>query len=411
MKKISRRDLLKMGAASGTLMTGAGRVLSQSVTYPFILQIECSGGWDQSMVFDNKVGSTVLQIDGSASLATGAGGINFVSSANRPSVDSYFNSHGAETTIVNGIFTRDLDHDLAQRRTNGVRNPLTNNPISFLTYYSTLTGLSKSYPHIISDVLNEADLYDVLTYKASLDFLKNADTRYLSGFGAATKSSLKDYLSKVYSRFSLGRINAEYDGRKVNTISSKALQESVSSSLLTANTLYDDTQPTNLRKRTFFALKMFEKGYSQAASVLDEEELSWDNHQTTTTSQNTNFERLFSDLEAIVDEAISLGIADNLIIVVKSEIGRDSRVSLNSKDHWPYTSCLIWSRQLTGGKVVGQTDDYLRGLKVDSYTGAAAPSYGVEVTFDSIYAAIFQKYGIDQKLLFGSNLIPGYFIL
>ncbi|MDB2447442.1 DUF1501 domain-containing protein, partial [bacterium] len=152
-------------------------------------------------------------------------------------------------------------------------------------------------------------------------------------------------------------------------------------------------------------------GYTQTASVLDETHLAWDTHSNALADQSTRFDSLFGDLKIILDEAVSLGIDDQLLVVVKSEFGRDSRVSVNSKDHWPYSSCLIWNKTITGGKTVGLTDEYLRGKKLDPYLQTDTGTNSVLVTHDSIFAALFQSFGVSASLLWGEDLVPTNFIL
>ena len=410
---MKRRDFLKLSGFSAISATGFSRkiIAETEDTTEYILTIECQGGWDQTLVFDNKLGSNILKVDPSASLGTGAGGINYVHNSSRPNVKTFFDTYGDNSTIVNGILTHDLDAHLAQRSTNSVKSVTLNENLNYSTFYASAAAPLKPYPHVSIDLPNDSASYEVYSYHGSLEAIESIQTssNYLSGFSAATKNALKAYLSNAYLSFSSGRINGTYTGRKINSLASKGMKENSWISVLTAN--FDNTQASNLTKRAILALNLFNSNYTQTANILDDTPHSWDDHTNTLSAQNTRFDNLFRDLKIIIDYAVTLGIADRLTILVKSETGRDSRVSLNEKDHWPYTSCLIWSKSITGSKVVGKTDEYLRGIKLDPVSGLENTASEIEVSFDSIYAALFQNFGVNKNLLWKEDLSPSYFIL
>lgn len=412
MKNLSRRDLLKIMGASGVCASSLGRLAnaqSENPSYPYILVIECSGGWDQTTVFDNKQSVPTVSTDPSSFVQSGPGNLSYVTNAAMPSVQTFFDNFGENSTIVNGIYCHELDHKKALRRTNSTYSVTSEQVTSYLAHYATIVGAGRSFPHLVSDLPFEASLYDTFTFMYSLEDVSTLYPSYMSGFSSTSVSALRTYLNDSYSNFAASRISNTYSGRKIISLASKAPKEDAAVSILTSN--YDATQSTNLRKRATLALNMFKNGYSQSAHILDETTLSWDSHENTISAQRTNFERLFADLNEILTYATSLNIQDNLVVIVKSEFGRHPRLINNGKNHWPFTSCLIWNKQLTGAKVCGQTDDYLRGKKLDPYLATEDSANAVEITFDSIFAGIFQRFAVAPSLLWPATLTPNNFIL
>lgn len=412
--KFKRRTFIKSGIASGVSLAAFGKYAfsTEANVKPFILVIQASGGWDQSLVFDFKPSTTGLYLDPNQTQVN-ANGLQYVSNSTlRPNVDLFFNTHASKCTIINGVFCHELDHQSALQKTSSAFNLRNNKRINYLSYYAANVGTGNALSHLAIDVPVESDTASIYTFEMTLDAIENHYPNYLSGYSNSnTRGKISNYLSEAFTNFSINRINDTYDGRKVDSITSKFLSNDATANIV--NTNFDGTQLTKLRKRAFFALKMFEKGYTKAATVLDEDKLSWDTHTDfndfALTTQSNRFNQLFDDLNAIIQQAESLGISDKLMIIVKSEMGRDSRVS--SKNHWPYTSCLIWSNDLNGSKTVGKTDEFLRGEKLDQVLGIKNGDYVTEVTFNSIFAALFQKNGLDKNQLWKRELLPSFFIL
>lgn len=409
---ISRRSLLKNGVGTLPLLgiSPGQMALSQSTTtYPFFLVIECSGGWDQTLVFDDKLSVSTVSTDGSASSETGAGTLTYVHNASRPAVKNFFDSQGVYSTIVNGILCHSVDHDVALEQTTTTLSVTTEEITNYLTFYSTLVGAGTGFPALSVDLPVTPGTLDRNTYRVTLDDLENRLPQYRSSFSESTKAALRSYLNATYTNFTSGRLIGNSSGLKLNAFASKGLKEDAAPSVF--GSLFDATETTSLRKRAKFALNLFANNYAMTAHVLDEDKLSWDDHSNTISAGGARFNRLFEDLSDIVAHAESLGIDQRLVIVVKSEMGRHPRIVSGLKNHWPFTSCLIWNKNMAGGKTVGQTDDYLRGLKLDPSIATENSANAVEVTFDSIFSALFSYSGVNSRLLWNEEILPANFII
>src|SRR5262245_7665492 len=112
--RCTRRALVKRGgqATAGLAAACAFRPFTAhagSSFLPYILLVHCSGGWDTTMVFDNKLGVASCTSEDGAFAANGLGGISYVGHASRPAVTNFFDAYGLNAAIVNGIKAGSLE--------------------------------------------------------------------------------------------------------------------------------------------------------------------------------------------------------------------------------------------------------------------------------------------------------------
>lgn len=75
-------------------------------------------------------------------------------------------------------------------------------------------------------------------------------------------------------------------------------------------------------------------------------------------------------LDAFLTELTAAGLLDSTLIVLYSDFGRTPKVNgRNGRDHWPFGGAMMIGGGIEGGRVVGDTDDDLRGLKINPATG------------------------------------------
>ena len=63
------------------------------------------------------------------------------------------------------------------------------------------------------------------------------------------------------------------------------------------------------------------------------------------------------------------GLSDSVVVAVSSDFSRTPTYNGNNgKDHWPYTSMMLYGPgRIPGGRLVGATDDKQEILRVDPY--------------------------------------------
>ncbi len=66
-------------------------------------------------------------------------------------------------------------------------------------------------------------------------------------------------------------------------------------------------------------------------------------------------------------------LAEETVVVVISEMGRTPLINGSlGKDHWPYTSVMLWGPGVRGDRVIGSFDLAQYGTRVDLATGDAS---------------------------------------
>ena len=127
----------------------------------------------------------------------------------------------------------------------------------------------------------------------------------------------------------------------------------------------------------------------------------WDSHSSNDSLQDKNFEHMFAEISQLLqllraaDAPGGDSLGDRTTLLVVSEMGRTPvKNGSGGKDHWPFTSAMLVGAAVSGGRVVGLTDDTLAGGTVDPTSGAAS-STGALVTPASLAAGLLQRFGVD----------------
>lgn len=78
-------------------------------------------------------------------------------------------------------------------------------------------------------------------------------------------------------------------------------------------------------------------------------------------------------LSVLIDQLKAQNLLNDTLIVCFSDFGRTPRVNNNNgRDHWPTGGALLIGGGISGGRVVGATDDSLNGINIDPTTGLAS---------------------------------------
>ena len=405
---LDRRKLLKHGIGLASLASSNSIFCKQSSASAdekqLFLIIDCHGGWDQTLVFDNKINSTTIHTDSDATFETNTNQPHFVhNAATRPEVKRFFDLYGDSCTIINGIKTENIQTPSEAIITNTFSEEDTH-----IDIWGTLANKlspNKVLPHLSIDTAPSIRTESFYSFYSSLKDIEQASgfTSVTQNFKIATAEKIREMIQKSYATLSKSEkdIKSSFADGKLNA--------SLSLPDLLARNL-DQHTAGSLNKRASVALNMLSKGYSQCASILDADFFSWSTYTDNIADQSRRFNDLFAGLANIIDEASELGIDHRLTVIVKSDLGRDGSKSSTIKGHWPYTSCLIFDKSITGGKTVGKSDEFLRSATLDPISGEVN-SAGFQTTFHSIYAALFKHHDVIIKSVFGRHIEPSSFIL
>ena len=383
MRQFSRRDFLAL-TSSGLVLPR--RLLASPTPAPSeqkFLFIYVRGGWDTTMVFTPCFDYPLVDMEEDAELAE-VSGVPFVHHADRPAVQNFFERFGRRACLINGMEVRSITHERCRR--------------------ILMTGGSDG----IAD-----DWAVTLASQGDLEY--PVPHLVLSGPAFAA-----DHLSSVVRVGSSGQLSALLDGSAVDASdisvglpsdSAQALAESyldrrLQSRLETApagrpqrvTSLYRDTledlgvlqdmidsvnfaaEPAGCRRDLYsdasVAFNAFEQGLSRCAITQDDGWCStgWDTHAGNHT-QSQSYNELFEYLTQTMDDldgrtSYSGGrLADEVTIVVLSEMGRHPTNISDGRAHWTFTSAMLIGNQVRGGQVIGAVDSNFAGMPIDLGTG------------------------------------------
>lgn len=411
MRSISRRDLFKLSAAG--LVGSSGywpllaptRALADDSFTPFVLLVYASGGWDQTMVFDNKIGVASCAQEPGWRAAQSISGIKYVDHPNRPSVKKFFEQYGKNATIINGVNCGAMARDHAIARMFGAVPDKRFRRCDWLSFYAAMLNPAADLPHIVIDVPympGEYASYAVrLTTQRIAEILKpvpNADALDQNAETALAKFRNTAFLPLVENQ-SITNIDSE----KQVTLYYQYLRHNLLGKRL-RTALGAITPPVAAENLNFIskgqlAVELFKAGYTQCLSLRAGGENEWDTTRDHFARQSALFEGLFSGLNDIMTYAGDRGILNRMLIIVMSERGRSPSLSEgDGKQAWPFSSTMLWGAGLAGNMVVGASDTLLRGVPINPTFGQQTS--GAElIDMRHIMAAIFLKANAPGRLI------------
>lgn len=333
------------------------------------------GGWDSTFVFDPHFGSAVIEGDPFAVPAQ-AGGIDFADAASRPSVRRVFEDFGDRSIVLNGLAVGSISHTACARL--------------------MLTG---------SRERQQADLPSLvaasLSGSAAVPFLALSGPRFPGERGQVLLSASPD---------AVGLISATREGHN------EALIQDYLAGL--------EQDPSGREAAYFDALgrlpQVLEQGdlltgasdLERAISALEADlcrsllfeatlpmRTMLDSHQDNQGNQAGALEQSFSELHTLLSALYAAGTLDRTLVLVLSEMGRTPVLNAaQGKDHWPYTSALLVGGGISGGRVIGASDDSLVAVGLDRDSGAAAPSLAPPTAAD-LLGGVLQHLDLDAQAL------------
>jgi uncharacterized protein (DUF1501 family) len=91
----------------------------------------------------------------------------------------------------------------------------------------------------------------------------------------------------------------------------------------------------------------------------------FDTHKNHDMTQGKAMTRLLEGVDFIMEEAVAMGVADQVTILVGSEFARTPSYNANmGKDHWPFTSMMALGANIPGGKIVGATTSTQGAMRI-----------------------------------------------
>ncbi len=416
-----RRDLLQMAPLSLLAGLGIPRLARAGVSANDrkFLFVFASGGWDPTWVFAPEFDNPFVDMPPDDSQKVQQGGHTWVSSASRPSVDSFFTTFGHRTCMVNGLVVPSIAHERCRRLlfTGGSSADTNDFPMRLAMGapgHLPLANVVFSGPSYADGTGSGAvrigtngqfgALLDGSCVAGSLPPLRLPN----AAIGALEDSYVLDRVQRAAAaaqRGAASRIAGAYASAVADATGVAAMSD-----LLTVGA-------ADSRNQLLDAADLLASGVARCVTVADVgvEGVDWDTHSEIT-RQALNYESLFGNLNVLLafleSSAGTTGgsLADEVTVVVFSEMGRYPRFNVSmGKDHWTTTSMMLIGGGIQGGRLIGGYDDNMGGVPVIPSTGESDPtgaSGGVVLQSVHLGATLLALADMDPVEAFGSDVEP-----
>lgn len=428
---MKRRDFMRMTAtASGMLLYGGVEMaLAQQAGGPYWLLVEARGGWDPTSFCDPKgfglgVNGDINNYDPND--IGQAGNIRYAPPPDMFANDNnlfrnsdFFNAHFQRLVVINGINHGTNSHKFG--RTVGWTGTLQQEYPSIGPLIASEVAPDHSLPFIASSssestrtgglvprtLISDGDLISI----REIAYPNRTNVSQANQYHSDTMRGLIDSAAAVRRQqqmaeqrlLRLQNALAQHDAARNRDVAS--LQDFVAALETTAapnGYVNSRSQARSLFRKAQTAFAAFESGSAATAHIHMG---GFDTHGRHDELHHPRLMDLLAAIDNIITDAVARGIADNLIIVMGSDLGRTNKYNGdNGKDHWSHTSMMVWAAPqfISGNKVVGATDDLQISQRVNPAT-LALDNNGVELTPEYMHQAFRNLAGIDQNPAVTSN--------
>jgi hypothetical protein len=358
---------------------GGGQALSAPVPAERkFLFIYAYGGWDYSFVFAPLFDNSWVDTDPGSTVAE-AHGLSYVDAASRPAVREFFEGYGDRACILNGMEVRSITHSVCRRLVfTGTTQSQADDFGSILAGHSSqdlvlphmvLSGPSYGHEFASQVVRMGPDgqlpsLLDGSCYQGTEPSFAVPDAQ----LQAVAEAYLRDRAESVVAEDRPGW------GGRVGQLHSRSLAQLDQLDQLGVEL---DFEGEDTAGKIQDALKLFSLGLSRCVTLQHDGlyNIGWDSHATNSL-QAEHFELLFQVLNQVMESLDSetglsgAPLADEVTVVVVSEMGRDPRLNAQAgKHHWTHTSAMVLGAGIQGGQVLGGFDENVASSPVDMGTG------------------------------------------
>jgi hypothetical protein len=147
-----------------------------------------------------------------------------------------------------------------------------------------------------------------------------------------------------------------------------------------------------LAQQAEIALASFKAGVCVSANLTIGQ---FDSHANNDPDQMRLIPEFLAGIAYLMRRAEELGIRDQMVVVVQSEMGRTPNYNGgNGKDHWSIGSIMFLGRGIKGNRVIGATDEQQFHVPIDPASLALDREKGVRVRPEHIHTALREFAGI-----------------
>lgn len=411
----SRRTFLSgCGLASivGTAaLTGFGRrVAAQGLQSPKnLIVVFANGGWDTTYALDPKPG--LGSIDAPEGDVQEFGGIPIFTSAQRPTVTSFFEQYASLATVVRGVMVQSINHpDCAKRLLTGTPSD-ENADVSTLVAHEL--GMARAIPSLVFGRSSYPGPHGSITARAGA--LNQIGTLLDPVDGLPIGDPINDPVipfipaegeAELVEQYLTSRGNAEAavlggDGRSAQRYQDYVDSLDRARQMREVADFGDLDYAGDLTLQAQIGVSAIEQGLAWSLHL---EGGDFDTHSYNLL-QAVEHEAFYAGLIALMDLLTTRPGAmpgnkmiDETVVAVMSEMGRTPKLNATmGKDHWPVTSAMFLGAGVGGGRALGATDDMAGSLNVNYQTGEADPDGGKALQYGNLAAALLQACGVDSS--------------
>lgn len=370
---MNRRSLIKTGLASAGLLslpTTKAQAYSAGSDRKFLF-IRVPNGWDTTRVFTPMFGTSgiVMESDGFTKQIED---IEYVSHDDRPAVDTFFETYGQHTALLNGLIVPSVNHAICDRLL--YSDSSTGSSPDWATQIASAQSERYTLPHVLISgrVLagNRANLIVNVGTEGQMNQLLSGDLMSLADHHTRSpRIETQDIVSKHLARSAsaLGNPFGDFYEQSMERIG--FMKEISDSGLVNWNTDGSLTSQIHLTRDLF-------KNDLTRCVTLEFKRESFDSHVDNSSKQSANFQDLFvflNEVMTVLQQTLSSTggtLLDDVCVVVLSEMGRTPYENGGKgKDHWQHTSAMLMGSGIQGGRTYGQFSSLFYGQPLDLQSG------------------------------------------
>jgi len=406
---MKRRTFIQMmSAATAAALLPTTVQAADEYTGPLYIFVHADGGWDPTSLCDPKghedgdADPMNKQFKTSEIKQSSSGSnISYAPLGEDYKFQTFFDKYGQDLLIINGINSQTNGHSSGER-------------------YAGSGQLSEGLPSLAALVAG------IHLPSSPMAYLGNGGYRRTEGVTAATRIDNATRLEEISLPNTLGSGSFHSDsafsrleekrGERLARLRSNQSLDNVFESLkqfdLTHASAADlkkinehvpaDINTHEKRRNTIFTQgRLAIAGYKAGLTVsLSVRMGGFDTHGNHDGNHDKRLQDVLEGIDLLMDDAKANGVGNDIVIIVESEFGRTPGYNdSNGKDHWTTTSMMMMGKGITGNRVVGQTTDRHKYMKLDANTLAVDEENGVTMTFAHVHKSLRTNMGIDTHPL------------
>ena len=407
-----RRDFLKLCGLAGlgvaAPLTGLRASTKEPEAYggPYFAVFNASGGWDTTSLMDPKGVGEINRLYKQGDILT-EGKIKFAPNAanvdkaqqGAMSNEDFFKRYAQELRVLNGLDYSVNNHAPCSRY-------MATGKLDSLAYptFAALVAAAKGpgCPLAFLTFGNYSNTGNVVPmarvpYLPTLGRIANSDcvegnprSPYHDDFvNDRIEAALKSQSDMRATQARLPRVEHAQGMLYAAQLNAKALQR--------VTPFINHKSPRQrLAQQAEIALASFKAGVCVSANLSIGQ---FDSHANNDRDQMKLIPELLGGIDYMLRRAEELGIRDNLVIVMQSEMGRTPNYNKgDGKDHWSIGSIMFLGPGIKGNRVIGTTDggQFLNPIDAQTLGVAKDPDEGLRVRPEHIHQSLREFAGIAE---------------